>query len=117
ARITKEIVMKGRVTRVLSGLQLGRAVGRLGTGRMAARVVRVRANSPGALAGLKPGDAIYSAGGHRVRKPADFRNAMNRQAPPFKLPLKVMRGTRKLSPVLDIPATDWSIPRDGTAEN
>ncbi len=107
-RIVEDIVMKGRVMRVLSGLQLGRAVGRLGTGRMAARVVRVRPGSPGAAAGLKPGDAIYRAGGRRIRKPADFRSVMDRTAPPFALPLKVMRGARKMSPVLQIPATDWS---------
>lgn len=107
-RVVEDIRVNGRVTRVLSGLQLGRAVGRLGTGKMAARVVRVRPGSPGAAAGLKPGDAIYQAGGRRIRKPADFRSVMNRARPPFDLPLKVMRGTRKLSPVLAIPATDWS---------
>lgn len=109
-RVVRELSMNGRVTRVLSGLQLGRAVGRLGTGKMAARVVRVRPGSPGADAGLKPGDAIYEAGGRRIRKPADFRSVMNVTAPPFNLPLKVMRGTRKLSPVLEIPATDWATP-------
>ncbi len=107
-RVVKDLAMKGRVTRVLSGLQLGRAVGRLGTGKLAARVVRVRPGSPAAIAGLKPGDAVYSAGGRRIRKPADFRSVMNLSSPPFDLPLKVMRGTRKLSPVLKIPATDWS---------
>ncbi|MGI9407120.1 MAG: S1C family serine protease, partial [Hyphomicrobiaceae bacterium] len=107
-RVVEELLMNGRVTRVLSGLQLGRAVGRLGTGRMAARVVRVRPGSPAALAGIKPGDAIFQAGGRRIRKPADFRSVMNRARPPFDLRVKLVRGARKLSPVLKIPATDWS---------
>ncbi|MEL6288430.1 MAG: trypsin-like peptidase domain-containing protein [Pseudomonadota bacterium] len=110
-RVVTELHMNGRYARALSGLQLGRAIGRLGTGQMAARVVRVRAGSPGALAGLRPGDAIYGAGGDRVRKPADFRRVMNLTPPPFALPLKVMRGTRKLSPVLQIRATDVAQPR------
>lgn len=107
-RVVEDLVVNGRVTRILSGLQLGRAIGRLGTGKMAARVVRVRPGSPGAAAGIKPGDAIYQAGKRRIRKPADFRSVMNMTAAPFKLRLKIMRGTRKLSPVLEIPATDWS---------
>lgn len=93
--VMEELVKTGRVTRVLSGLRLGRSFNRLATGKLAARIVLVRPASPAARAGLKPGDLIVRAGGRRIRKPADFRSVMNAQPPPFTLPLRVLRDGRR----------------------
>lgn len=104
-RVVEELVKTGRVTRVLSGLRLGRSVNRSATGELAARVILVRPASPASRAGLRPGDLILRANGRRIRKPADFRSVMNAQAPPFEVQLIVARDGRRRKFDMAVPQT------------
>lgn len=74
--VVRGLAERGRVERVASGLRLEAAPAKGETGRLAARIVSVVADSAAERAGLKPGDLIVKAGSRRVRAPADFVSVM-----------------------------------------
>lgn len=93
----------GRVARAISGMRLEQAPARGETGRLGARVVRVRPGSLAGRAGIRTEDVIVRAGDRRVRKPADFVSVMSRLKEAGSLELEITRGGKavKLRIALD----------------
>lgn len=96
--VARQLSDGGRVKRTISGLKLEQVPAKGETGRLGARIVSLRSGMIGERAGLKAGDIILSAGGRRVRKPADFVSAMTGLLRSDSLEIEIDRGgaTHKL---------------------
>lgn len=91
--VARQLQESGRVTRPISGARLEQVPEKGGTGKLAARVVSTRPGSLAEKAGLKAGDVIISAGGRRIRKPADFVGAMSQLLTRDAMEIEIVRGT------------------------
>lgn len=96
ARLARRVAVtlhKGeRVARSISGMRLEQAPARGSTGRLGARVARVRPESLAERAGVRVDDVIVRAGNRRVRKPADFVSVMSGLREVGSLELEITRG-------------------------
>lgn len=91
AHVARKLKETGRVVRPMSGMRLAPAPDKGATGRLSARVIMVRAGSAAERAGVRLGDLIVTAGGRRIRKPADFVSVMSGLAPAATLDIVVVR--------------------------
>ncbi len=96
-RVARGLLDTGRVRWASSGLRLVQALDAGEIGMLGARVVRVRAGSPAAAAGIEIDDIIVVADGRRIRKPADFVSASARMEPPGNLTVEFRRGDMQQS--------------------
>jgi serine protease Do len=95
-RIAAEILEKGRVTRPwigVSGIELTPAVSRryeitVDTGFLVAELVP---DSPAEVAGMRAGDVILEAAGHKVSQTKDLLYAISKQSPGEQIVLTVHR--------------------------
>ena len=99
-RVALALKDTGGVRWAVSGLRLKPALKTGVSGRLGARVIRVRSGSVAESAGFKMDDLIINAGGRTIRKPEDFISAMARIIAPGKLSVDVMRGDHEYDLVL-----------------
>lgn len=90
-RVTLALRKQGRVVRAISGMRLEKAPALGSTGRLGARVSRIRPGSLAEKAGVRVDDVILRAGARRVRKPADFVSAMSGLTESGSLELELVR--------------------------
>ncbi|HEX3730752.1 MAG TPA: PDZ domain-containing protein [Opitutaceae bacterium] len=131
-RIAGQIIAEGKVTRGWSGLSVQPRLESAGEGK-GVLIADVTPGSPGAAAGLQPGDLVLAADGHAIDDPEDkavaqfYRLEMGR-LPGDRLALDFERGGRRLTaqvsltrrePPLadDLEVHDWgAVVRDVTPE-
>ncbi len=99
-RVITDLMAHGRVQRVVTGLRLGPAIRKGEAGRLAARVLNVKAGSHGERAGLRNGDLIVRARGRRIHKPADFTSVIGRMKNGDQLDVDIVRGNKQMSLVI-----------------
>ncbi len=75
------------------------------------RVRSVGPNSPAGRAGVRRGDVILDADGHRVLTLGDFSRVLELTPTESRLPLKIRRGSKQLDLILDL-AGGWRRNRD-----
>lgn len=105
-KVAQVLSVKGSIAWQTGGVGLKQFPKKGAVGQMAAEVVQVRAGGPAEAAGLKPGDRLISAGGRRIRKPADFRSITARLNGGEKLAVEVRRGEATISLTLIFPKGD-----------
>ncbi len=102
ARVAASIVETGTFRPPRTGLRLAPWPPPGEAGRMAARVFTVEPGSPAEAAGLREGDRIVSAGGRRVRGPADYMGVVARLVPPAQLAITAERDGRPVDAILQL---------------
>jgi S1-C subfamily serine protease len=95
-RVVSAIIEEGGYLPIQAGLSLERDPPAGQSGRLAALVVDVAADSPGARAGFREGDRIIRAADRRVRKPADLISAMARLSGRSEIVIGIERAGREL---------------------
>ncbi len=90
-RVVADLAAHGRVRRIKMGLRLGPAIRKGEVGRLAARVLNVKAGSYGEQAGLMKDDLILRAMGRRIHKPADFTSVIGRLRAGDQLDMDITR--------------------------
>jgi S1-C subfamily serine protease len=114
--IMEQLLEKGAVSRGYLGIQLAPALEpaealRLGLdSARGALVEAVYPGTPGAAAGLKPGDVIVELNGVEVRNENHLINAISATAPGRTITLNIVRDRKKLS--LSAVVGDWARAKD-----
>jgi serine protease Do len=99
ARIMKELISKGRVTRGWAGVEIAPLDDVLAKqfklpDQGGALINSVLPDSPAAKAGLKRGDVIVEFGGRKVASPNAFIKLVEQTPPGKKVPVKLIRARR-----------------------
>lgn len=115
-QVVDSILAGGSYRPPQTGLTLERDPPAGETGRLAALVVEVAANSPAERAGFRNGDRIVRAASRRIRKPSDFVSAIARLARPDVLTVGIERSGRTLELQLPLAADEAAAPPATTIE-